>query len=311
MKTGILLMAFGKPQYAQMAYNLAFSIKAFSPDAPICLVHDKALDGVIHGKRWVFDQLIQIDPKHVTDPKTGKFSPGRAKVHMDLYAPFDTTIYLDVDGICLKPVDDLFKAVEALKGYYYAQSAEWMTHDAVCPMHNLKRDGIHFPQMQWALPEKIWEVHKLADDAEVSAINSSFQVIRKTKESAKFFEQVRDNVDNGMKPGEFSLLWGGTYPDELAYNIACAQMKINPSARINPIWFQFIKPLRDVNAMIEKYWFLGLYGGVGTTHISAWEYYDRLLHKLHRDKGMQHEYKSHFLYKVKHQASSKVLKRDN
>lgn len=309
---GIMLMAFGKPQYAQMAYNMAFSIKAHTPDVKIQIVYDKeCLGGLMEYERWVFDVFTELKKADLTDSKTGKFSPGKAKTRMDEYAAFDRTIYLDVDGICLKDITPLLDHCKTLNGYFYAQSANWWEPTAKVPTHNLKRDGLSFPAMQWALPEKIWQVHKLSEEAEVTAINSSFAMFRKGKECSEFFEQVRDNIDNGLKPGEFSLLWGGTYPDELAFNIACAQKRVDPSAGINPVWFQFGKPLRDIDRMTENFSFLGLYGGRGSTHMSAWEYYDRLLHKMHRERGFMHKYKSQFLIKVKHQAQSTVLRREN
>jgi hypothetical protein len=307
--TGILLLAFGKPQYAQMAYNLAFSIRHFDRDVAIHLVTDaNCLSGIIPGKRWVFNSFEFVKPEDVKDAN-GKFSPGKVKTRIDEYSPFDNTFYLDVDAICLKPLQPMIDAFLKLPGYFYLQSASWGTPTEKCPMHNLTRDGMAFPAMQWALPEKIWEVHKLPEDAEVPATNSSILFFRKGAECTKFFAQVRDNIDNGLKPGEYSLLWGGSYPDELAFNIACAQLKVDPSAGINPIWFQFGKPMTKPQAMIDNYYILGLYGGAGTTHSSAWEYYDRLLHSMHRTHGFAHEYKSQYLIPVKHQGTTKVLKR--
>jgi len=307
-ETGILLMAFGKPQYAQMAFNMALSIKAHGTTARIQLVHDDSIKGLRHDQLWPFDILTPI--KHDDLYSGASMNPGRAKTRMDYYTDFENTIYLDVDGICLKPIQPLIDHMDALSGYYYVQSANWYEPSNAVPTHNLKRDGLAFPQMQWALPEKIWQVHNLKEDAEVTAINSSFTYFRKN-ESKAFFDSVRDNIDNGLKPGEYSLLWGGTYPDELAFNIACAQHEVNPSAMLNPIWFQFGKPLTKPAEMTANYYFLGLYGGAHVTHSSAGDYYDRLMFGYCRNMGLTHQFKWHFLSKAKHQGKSTQLKRLN
>jgi hypothetical protein len=182
-----------------------------------------------------------------------------------------------------------------------------MTPGGRTPKANLKRDGNNFPEMQWATLETIWEFHKLKEDAEVVAINSSFMYLKRGAKLTKFYDQVRDNIDNGIPIDRLAMPWGNTYPDELAYNIACAQFKVDPFAGVNPVMFQYQKPLRDIAGMHEKYYFLGLYGGVGFTHVSAWEYSDRLLRVYHGQLGLLHKYKWHYLVKDKHAGKSKLL----
>ena len=304
MTTGIIMMAFGKPSYYQMAYNLALSIRFFDKDIPIQLVHDDQW-GIVDDEKWVFTHLTKVDKEDLF--VDGKFSPGKAKTRIDKYLMFDNNIYLDVDGICLKPIAPLIEQLSKLDGYFYSQTAAWMTPGGKTPKANLKRDGNNFPEMQWATLETIWEFHKLKDDAEVVAINSSFMYLKRGAKLTKFYDQVRDNIDNGIPIDRLAMPWGNTYPDELAYNIACAQFKVDPFAGVNPVMFQYLNPLRDIPGMHEKYYFLGLYGGIGFTHVSAWEYSDRLLRVYHKELGLLHKYKWHYLVKDKHAGKTKLL----
>ena len=67
------MMAFGKPSYYQMAYNLALSIRCFDREIPIQLVHDGKW-GIVDDDKWVFNDftLVEKDDLYVD----GKFSPG-------------------------------------------------------------------------------------------------------------------------------------------------------------------------------------------------------------------------------------------
>ena len=233
--TGIVIMAFGKSAYHEMAYNFAISVKAFDRDLPIQLICDSK-DVLLAHKYWVFDIITIIDQN---DLYSGRgFSPGRAKTRVDKYLAFDNNLYFDTDGVALKSLQPLIDMLLALpeNGYFYSQVASWDNPNGVTPKANLKRDGAEFfgNTMQWASLDTIWEYHELDDDAEVVAINSSFMFLRKGKKLTNFFEQVRDNIDNGIPVDRLKMAWGGTYPDELAFNIACAQYKIDPFCGTNP-----------------------------------------------------------------------------
>jgi hypothetical protein len=308
--TGIVIMAFGKSAYHEMAYNFAISVKAFDRDLPIQLICDSK-DVLLGHKYWVFDIITIIDQE---DLYSGAgFSPGRAKTRMDKYMAFDNNLYFDTDGVALKSLQPLIEELLALPegGYFYSQVASWDDPKGGTPKGNLKRDGADFfgNTMQWASLDTIWEFHELDDDAEVVAINSSFMFLRKGEKVTEFFEQVRDNIDNGIPVDRLRMAWGGTYPDELAFNIACAQYKIDPFCGVNPVYFQYLNALsaKTIPWMMENYYILGLYGGPGFSHNSAWEHSCALLGEYHAKFGLTHEYKWHNLVRQKHAGQQKQL----
>jgi hypothetical protein len=312
--TGIVLMAFGKSAYHEMAYNFALSVKHFDKDLPIQLICDKT-DVLISHKYWVFDIKTIIDQEDLYH--NGAFSPGRAKTRMDKYLAFDNNLYFDIDGVCLKSLKPLIDHLHGLpkEGFFYSQVASWDDPRGGTPKGNLKRDGADFfgNTMQWSSLDTIWEFHHLDDDAEVVAINSSFMFLRKGEKLTKFFDQVRDNIDNGIPISRLRMAWGNTYPDELAFNIACAQFNIDPFCGLNPVYFQYRNALspKIIPWMMDNYSVLGLYGGPGFTHNSAWEHSCALLGQYHRNMGLTHEYKWHNLVKQKHAGQQKQLIRWN
>ena len=307
--TGIVIMAFGKPAYHEMAYNFALSVKHFDNDIPIQFICDKK-NVLLGHKYWVFNQvdLIERDDLYI-DGRI--FSPGRAKTRIDKYMAFDNNLYFDTDGVALKSIKPLIEKMLALpkEGYYYVQSADLSGPYCPIPKANLHKDGPSFGHMIWAGLDTIWEYHEMPDDALVTAINSSFAYFRKGEKLTQFFEQVRDNIDNGIPMGKFQA-WGGTYPDELAFNIACAQFGLDPWPGINPIYFHSINKSmngKDVKKAYEDYYVLGLFGGEGCTHSSAWEMSCNLLGQYHANLGLTHEYKWHTLVRQKHAGKQKQL----
>jgi hypothetical protein len=311
--TGIVIMAFGKAAYHEMAYNFALSVKHFDNDIPIQLICDSK-DALIGHKYWVFNRIDLIDRNDLyIDGRI--FSPGRAKTRIDKYMAFDNSLYFDIDGIALKSLKPLVERMLALPKDqpFFSQTASWTDPEGRTPMANLKQHGPDFPEMQWATLDTIWEYHELPDDAMVTAINSSFMFLRKGKKLTEFFEQVRDNIDNGIPIARLKMPWGGTYPDELAFNIACAQFRIDPWCGLNPVYFQFRNSMtgKIVKWVYQNYYILGLYGGAGFTHNSAWEMACNLLGQYHANLGLTHEYKWHSLVKQKHAGKQKQLIRWN
>jgi hypothetical protein len=307
--TGIVIMAFGKAAYHEMAYNFALSVKHFDRDLPIQLICDKR-DVLLHHKYWVFDIVTLIDEKDIYTAKG--FSPGRAKTRIDKYMAFDNSLYFDIDGVALKSLKPLVEKMLALPedGYYYVQSGELSSPTSPIPTANLHRDGARFGHMIWAGLDTIWEYHEMPDDAEITAINSSFMFLRKGDNLTKFFNQVRDNIDNGIPLTKIQT-WGNTYPDELAFNIACGQFGLNPWPGINPIYFHNLNKSisgKEVERVMDEFYVLGLFGG-GTwnTHATVWEMSCNLLGQYHTNLGLVHEYKWHTLARQKHAGLQKML----
>ncbi|HWB62796.1 MAG TPA: hypothetical protein VG603_04735, partial [Chitinophagales bacterium] len=120
---GIALLCTGHETYMHWAVNMACSLKAVSPNIPIQLVGSGAnLEHVRHsGFEKVFDLITPMRWEDYSDAK-GSFFPAKAKLMLPGYFDFDTTLYLDVDGVAIKDINPLFEKPDALvmqlNGYY-------------------------------------------------------------------------------------------------------------------------------------------------------------------------------------------------
>lgn len=272
---GITLLAIGKPEYGNMAFNMALSIKYHS-DIPIKLVYEpSALSHLYDFHKSIFDIM---QPMEVEDYLiNGQFNPGKAKLSIYKYLEFDSNIYLDVDGAAVKSLDGLFDECEATGEYFLTQ---YLTHITGCKEE--------FKEMMWAYPKDIWERYGFDDNTSLPAINSSFIYVKKCKEAEDFFEKANWNISNPIPYEKHRLKWGqGKYrwqPDELYLNITMAQFNILGKLKVDyPIFFNNNYTPRMMET-INQYYLIGLYGGMGFTHHSLLEYYDRLIHSMSTEK---------------------------
>jgi hypothetical protein len=288
---GIVMMAFGKPAYAKMAFNMALSIRFHSPDIKICIITDTPKVPIFAD--WQYQYFNEIRSIHMDDlydnygTKEQKMNPGKAKTRIYNYLPFDHNIYLDCDGALMKPIEGLFDECISQGGYYKTQVVGWHTIDK----------GNDFKEMQWAWADDMWEHFKLKPTDRMPAINSSFAYIRKGKEAEALFKQVVENFANPME--KLRMPWGATQPDELYTNVALAQLGTECDLGMHPVYFN-IKLEKNWKHVNDHYYVLGIFGGLNFTHSSVLQYYDRLMHKYGASVGWQHQYKSHIVMADKH-----------
>jgi hypothetical protein len=90
-KRGILLIATGHPYYARMAYNLLTSIRLHEPELAVAIaVNGEGFDLLEEAQKQMFSKVITIDNYE---------DPYRAKLDLDLFTPFEQTLFLDVDMV--------------------------------------------------------------------------------------------------------------------------------------------------------------------------------------------------------------------
>lgn len=289
---GIILMAFGKHAYAKMAFNMAVSIRYHNPDLPITLVHDGICDTVFLPWMWqFFSEVKPLKREHLYD-YTGnkeKMNPGKAKTFIYEYLSYDHNVYLDSDGACIKSLDKLFNTCIESGAPYKSQVVGWYSRDK----------GDDFPEMQWAWPKDIWEHYTLPEGAKMPAINSSFCYIHKCKEAEALYKQIQENILNPIPLDKLRLQWGGNQPDELYTNIALGQKGIDCDLGYHTIYFN-VRLEQNWTYVEEHYDIIGLFGGVGFTHRSILDYYDRLMRKYCNSGGFEHYFKTHMFMPGKH-----------
>lgn len=293
---GIILLAIGNQSYLYWAYNQALSIKANSPDIPIQLLTEKRLIEYFDLKhRRFFDKITFIHEEDCYEKKLIKHGnagiekkrlfPALAKLKLYNYSHFKETIYLDVDGCCVRPMESLF---EQCTKEFHSQVG------AVC-----KYQETQWRDMHWASPQMIYEHYKLPKDFEFPALNSSFSFFKKSEIVEKIFKQALENLLNPIPYEKLHNTWGQNQPDELYMNIALGQLKHNPDG-VSPVYFSFhhINPLR-LEQIIENYWLVGLWGDKMMSHAKIKIMYEGMIHKYAQKFGTYSEFKLSYLWDSK------------
>ena len=268
---GIVLLALG--EYYKWAFQMAMSVKYHS-DIPIQLLHDGCYNQFNDWQKKFFDYEEEMEE---TDCYLdGKIFPALAKLSLNTYTIFEETIYLDVDGVCVRPIDEIF---DHCKDYYASQ------------IFGYGEEGEEeYDKMYWAYPKDLWEHFTIPKGSKIPFINSSFQYLTKTVDCDKLFKKAKDLIlDEPFPVNKLRYAFGkGTHPskqpDELYMDVALAQLGIDPAIEVEPFYFSN-RPLDTEEYIRKNHWVIGLYGKRGDhTHTSVMTYYDRMIHKMLKKK---------------------------
>jgi hypothetical protein len=289
---GVVLMAFGRPQYYWAAYNLAYSIKRFNKDIQItCLIESRSdADKYCGDLHEVIDSFIEIQNDHLYTNR--KLDPAKAKVYLYDYLPYDKNVYLDVDAVALKDIKPMMDELVALGKPYASHTVGYHTID----------QGRKIDSMQWAYADDIWAHYKFDESTVLPAINSSVQYVEKSAKALALYKIAQDYLINNPIPlNKLRSKWGGGQPDELYMNCALAKLGLDPavtdvghngSAEIGYIHFAMVRGL-SFGDVTNQYYFQSYYGGKGFTPTFYIDWMDRLLKSWMKDEGKQHKYFIH------------------
>ena len=287
--TGVVLLAFGKIQYYWATYNLAFSIKKHSPNVSITLLFDDMLKAVSQCPDMMkyADSIGEIDAADIYTNK--KLDPGKVKVNLYKYLPYDRNLYLDVDAIALKDIQPMIDEL--------AQSGkDYISH---CVGYHTIDKGRDFKEMQWAWADKMWAHFNLLESYVMPAINSSMQWIVKGSKTEAIYRTAKDLYFNHpMDVKDLRQKWGGGQPDELYMNVALAIHGIDPALKHydkikgsegGMIHFAMTRWL-TYQEVTENYYLQSYYGGAGFTPRFYVDWLDRMLNADHKAIGKRHIY---------------------
>ncbi len=287
MTKGILLSAFGRKGYAYAAFNMCASIKNFNKEIKVAFAFDREIFKYLSPEKIaLFDDLIEIPKEQFY---THRIDPALYKTAIYNYLPYDENLILDVDGCALQ---DLQPLIDKLSQIDKPIQTEVMGIGG-------KYDEIRYSI--WASNAVIWERFNLKDDAILPAIQSSFMYIKKN-ECKEYFEKLEANYKEGIELSKITT-WGGTIPDELFYSATFAQMGIDPTIDIKPIFFGNYYAPESYTELGEKYYILSLYGnGIGRkeTKQRYIDYYDRIMRVYCSNQGITHDYKVSYIMTDKH-----------
>lgn len=224
---GVLLIAVQRPFYGRLAYNMALSLKLDQPDLPILLLADEpALAGLDERRRRVFDELRAPDPADYLSAAGP--NPFRLKTRLYDYSPFETTLYLDADGLFFNAYRDFDDLRGELEGCAFQIQEEFR--------YGSRHRGAKV-QYPWADLDEAWARHGLAEDVAFVDYNSSFVWFSRSEANRRYFQRVKTIYD---EPRIRVHAIGGRFPpDELAFSLASAELR-HESCRpdYRPIYLQ-------------------------------------------------------------------------
>lgn len=274
---GIFLMTFRNPAYGFMAYQIAMSIKHYSPHIPIYLLTDEIAVSKLRTLEF-FDTV-----EYMETPA----DPALCKIMMYDKLPFDHNIFLDVDGLCLSEMDSLFdefiadeRAFRCFVYAYYDQHS-----DPVLPL------------MVWADRDVIWDHYQLNGET-LPATQSSMLYIRKGDFCKSLYQKMQSNYANRIPLEKLRNKWGGGQPDELYLNVTLAQMGYDPQTT-NTIWFADNTSLKP-HQLKHQYKILSLFGTANNVKKEFERFYDDQVKTLARLAGVRVSYEWKAIKSKKH-----------
>ena len=287
--TGVVLLAFGKPQYYWAAYNLAFSIRKHNPNIKISAYFEDTIKAIsnCHDIVNYVDSIGQIDIDDIYTNK--KLDPLKVKINLYKYLPYERNLYLDVDAVALKDIQPLIDE-------YIQSGKNYISHTV--GYHTIDK-GRDFKEMQWAWADRMWAHFNLLPSYVMPAINSSMQWIVKGSQTEAIYRTAQDlYFNNPIAIKDLRMKWGGGQPDELYMNVALAIHGIDPALKAytrndgsegGMIHFAMTRGL-SYQDIVNNYYLQSYYGGAGFTPRFYIDWLDRMLNADFKAIGSRHIY---------------------
>lgn len=291
-------MAFGKRGYYQMAYNMALSIRTFSPGLQIHLICDIDAAAYLAGRMSMFDDYTVMRPRDYTT--LGAVDPGKAKVRMYKYLPYDHNLYLDVDGIALKDITPMLDALIEKPGFYLTD---------VIGRGGIK-DSIEYAI--WATNETTYKHFEIPEKNNLVTIQSSYAYFERCPECEAFCNEVAERYDT-FDAKDLTMEWGRTKPDELFYSGVISRLGFDANGGKYIFFGHQVKTVQ-LKEIVDANYILSIYGngnGARLTKLIYWEMYDRLMRSYCRTYSaatgnmVAHIYKTNGFAEQKHAGQRK------
>lgn len=255
MTKGVILAAFGKPNYIYMAAQLAGSIKAENPSIQITLLHDDAVRYLPNDFKPMFDKFVALKPEHLR--RNGRIDPGFVKINIPLYLQYDLNLYLDVDALCLKDLEPIFNTDKDFATEVVGTGK--------------KTEDINY--LFWTTNQSAWKHFEIPEDGLYRSVQSSSMFFRKSKFVEELHKEMVAAYDFPMN--ELTHQWGGTMPDELIIAGTCAKLQYDPSFKERIIFFGQKYTGESYAQITDRFYLLAIYGPNGLVRGEYLDWYDR------------------------------------
>jgi hypothetical protein len=234
MSRGVLLIAVGHPNFAKMAFNLAISIKANSPNTVIALAHNyENLNFIDLRYRKNIDIDFFLHEKYYRHKQKNAF--GMMKTLMYDFTPFEQTLYIDVDSLMIKDKtpDRFFYEIEM--------------HDFIIPHGgemNPATDA-HDNHTHWVRFGNVKNFFKFQNCKIMGHCQSSIIGFKKCELSKQIFEKAHHVYNVLSERNIAENMWFSTVPDELCFWLAHGIVGYTPTYNPEP-FILFSWELRNI-----------------------------------------------------------------
>jgi hypothetical protein len=197
---GYLTVALDFDRYLDMAINLAYSIRHFDKERPICLVHNDKVQLSDTAKK-LFTHFVCLEPRE-------GYLGCMNKILLDEVSPFDETMYIDADCLLVKP--DIDRHWRQMAGSYFSMTGE-------------KRQTGRWNNLD------IDKVRQMFSIPHVVQMNSGVFYFRKGNETTRFFSRLRELFqDHRDLLSNIHQSRAGQYADEPFFGVAMSEFGIDP-----------------------------------------------------------------------------------
>jgi hypothetical protein len=186
---GIITLAFGGPKYLRMAKCLAKSL----------IRHDRALSRAVITDSAdselcdLFDQVIPYRTEYGPDVQQ--------KLHIDLYSPFEETLFIDSDCLAVRPLDELWDSFRA--------------YDFGAIGHVVLKRGMQDPYLDMDLMLDHFK------RSEIPKFNGGVYYFKRNAKARSVFSSARALLQDWERMG-FKVFRGGVPADEALFGVAMA-----------------------------------------------------------------------------------------
>lgn len=233
---GFLILAYGR-DYAKMASNLANSLLLYGQN--VTIITDQGRE---------FDQRINVIFE------TSKY-PFLEKTRLYAKSPYQHTIYLDADSLCIADPSGLFDEpgdfdIHVVNSWQYTDAHK-------CPM-------------LWADLGQLWNYYAFNRAATYQETNSSY-IRWRSGETAKRLFALANYLYESYPFKDYNYKVFTTYPDELAFSSAMVFREIE-CPKSSPLFIRYGTGTMDRPEASGKY-FITM-PGHRNTHPHLWKFYN-------------------------------------
>lgn len=190
---GIITIAYGDPKFLKMAKALALSLKNVNDNTPRAIVTDFFRDEELNS---LFDFIIDLNPEYGYDHAQ--------HAYLDIYSPFDITLFIDADSLVFKPLNIVWEIFEG---------------------HNFCVHGNKISTGHWHFDvEKVKGIYGVDS---IPAFNGGMYYFDKSEKAKIVFEHARELIPKYYKIGLEEFHKGGI-SDEALICLGMLKAKIDP-----------------------------------------------------------------------------------